>query len=411
MSAQNHFVRIMICAACLFALAGCKQQPQVRSMGPPVVPVSVAKAVQESVPTELRVVGTVDASSIVQVKSQVAGELVKVAFTEGQNIAKGDLLFQIDPRPFEDALRQAEANVARDRAQIAQAEAALARDSAQAKFNEGDAVRYAELQKEGLASKSQSDQSKTSADVAREAARVTQATIESSRAALAADEAAVAAAKLNLDYCQIHAPISGRTGNLLVHAGNLVKVNDVSMVIIHQVEPIFVDFSVPEQHLATIRRLNSQRKLAVRVFTRDNPDRAAVGSLSVIDNTVDSSTGTIHLKGTFANRDGTLWPGQFVTAVLTLDTNQNATVIPAEAVQNGQQGQFVYLVKADHTVEMRIVTPGRLFGKKTVIDKGIAPGDTVVIDGQLRLFPGAQVQLVDPDRADPGTAKPNAGQS
>jgi len=401
----------MICAACLFALAGCKQQPQVRSMGPPVVPVSVAKAVQESVPTELRVVGTVDASSIVQVKSQVAGELVKVAFTEGQNIAKGDLLFQIDPRPFEDALRQAEANVARDRAQIAQAEAALARDSAQAKFNEGDAVRYAELQKEGLASKSQSDQSKTSADVAREAARVTQATIESSRAALAADEAAVAAAKLNLDYCQIHAPISGRTGNLLVHAGNLVKVNDVSMVIIHQVEPIFVDFSVPEQHLATIRRLNSQRKLAVRVFTRDNPDRAAVGSLSVIDNTVDSSTGTIHLKGTFANRDGTLWPGQFVTAVLTLDTNQNATVIPAEAVQNGQQGQFVYLVKADHTVEMRIVTPGRLFGKKTVIDKGIAPGDTVVIDGQLRLFPGAQVQLVDPDRADPGTAKPNAGQS
>jgi membrane fusion protein, multidrug efflux system len=388
----------MICAGCLFALAGCKQQQPVRSMGPPVVPVSVAKAVEQSVPTDLRVVGTVEASSIVQVKSQVAGQLDKVAFTEGQNVNKGDLLFQIDPRPFEDAMRQAEANVARDRAQIAQAEAALARDSAQAKFNEGDAARYAELQKEGLASKSQSDQSKTSAYVAREAARVTQATIESSRAALAADEAAVAATRLNLDYCQIHAPISGRTGNLLVHAGNLVKVNDVSMVIIHQVEPVFVNFSVPEEHLAAIRRLNAQRKLAVRVFTRDNPDRAALGSLSVIDNTVDSSTGTIHLKGTFANRDGMLWPGQFVTAVLTLDTIQNATVVPAEAVQNGQQGQFVYLVKAGNTVEMRPVVAGRLFGKQTVIEKGLAPGDTVVVDGQLRLFPGAQVQFVDPGK-------------
>lgn len=382
--------------------AGCQQQQAQTKTGPAVVPVSIAKAEAQSVPTELRVVGTVEASSIVQVKSQVAGELIKVAFTEGQNVAKGDLLFQIDPRPYEDALRQAQANVTRDRAQISQAEAALARDSAQAKFSESDAARYAELQKAGVVSKSQSDQSRTSADVARESARVSQAGIESYRAALVADEAAVQAARLNLSYCEIHAPISGRTGNLLVHGGNLVKANDVPMVIIHQVAPIFVSFGVPEQHLASIRRLNSSRRLTVRAVARDNPDHPATGALSVIDNTVDSATGTIRLKGTFENRDSALWPGQFVTVVLTLDTIQNATVVPAEAVQNGQQGQFIYVVKADHTVENRPVTPGRSFGKKTIIDKGIAPGDDVVIDGQMRLFPGAQVRAVELGAADAG---------
>ncbi|HLK67001.1 MAG TPA: efflux RND transporter periplasmic adaptor subunit [Bryobacteraceae bacterium] len=381
--------------ACLLTLSGCQQQQTTAGGPPPAVPVSVSKVTQESVPTELRVVGTVEASSIVQVKSQVAGELIKVAFTEGQNVAKGDLLFQIDPRPFQDAMRQAEAAVTRDRAQIAQSEAALSRDNAQARYNQTDADRYAELQKEGLASKSQFDQSKAGADVAREAARVSKANIDSARAALEADVAAVAAAKLNLDYCTITAPIAGRTGNLLVHAGNLVKVNDVALVIIHQVSPIFVNFSIPEQHLAAIRRLSSSRKLSVDVVSRDNPDRPVTGTLSVIDNAVDSATGTIHLKATFENKDRALWPGQFVTAVLTLDTIQNATVIPAEAVQAGQQGSFVYLVKANNTVETRPVTVTRNFGKKALIESGVVPGDTVVVDGQLRLFPGAQIKAVE----------------
>jgi multidrug efflux system membrane fusion protein len=401
-SAQNRFFGILACTVLALAAPACKKEQPRAMAGPPVVPVSVSKAVQESVPAELRVVGTVEASAIVQIKSQIAGELIKVAFTEGQNVTKGDLLFQIDPRPYQDALRQAQANVLRDRALITQAEAALARDAAQAKFNEGDAVRYADLQKEGLASKSQADQSKTSADVAREAARVSQANIESGRAAVAADEAAVEAARLNLAYCEIHAPLAGRTGNLLVHAGNLVKANDVAMVIIHQVTPIFVNFNVPEQHLGAIRRLNAGHRLSVKVFPRDNPDHAETGALSVIDNTVDSTTGTIHLKATFDNRDGVLWPGQFVTSVLTLDTIQNATVIPAVAVQNGQQGQFVYVVNAQNKVEPRIVTVGRIFRDKMVIDKGIAPGDTVVVDGQLRLFPGAQIQAVDAGKLDAG---------
>jgi multidrug efflux system membrane fusion protein len=397
-SVQNRLITTSLLALSLFALAGCQKEQAKQAAGPPIVPVSVSKAAQESVPTELRVVGTVEASSIVQVKSQVAGQLNKVAFTEGQNVAKGDLLFQIDPRPYGDALHQAEAAVTRDRAQIVQSEAALARDAAQAKFNESDAARYAELQKAGVVSKSQSDQSRTSADVAHEATRVSQANIDSARAALDADAAAVSSAKLSLDYCEIHAPLSGRTGNLLVHSGNLVKVNDVPLVIIHQVTPIFVNFSIPEQHLAAIRRLNANRNLTVNVFSRDNPDHAAAGHLSVIDNTVDSTTGTIHLKATFDNKQGALWPGQFVTVVLTLDTIQNATVIPAEAVQAGQQGPFVYVVKADNTVENRSVTVGRTFGKKTLVEKGLVPGDTVVIDGQLRLFPGAQIHAVEPGK-------------
>jgi multidrug efflux system membrane fusion protein len=396
-------IRLSLSAGLAVALIGCKQAgaPSMAG-GPPAVPVSVAKVSQESVPTELRVVGTVDASSVVQIKSQIAGQLDKVQFTEGQNVNQGDLLFVIDPRPYEDALRQAEAAVARDRAQIAQSEASLARDSAQAKYADIDAARNADLVKEGLASKSQFDQSRSVADVSRETVRATNAGIDSAKAALDADLAAVAAARLNLSYCEIKAPIAGRAGNLLVQAGNLVKVNDVPLVILHQVQPIFVNFSVPEQHLSAVRRLQAAHPLEVRVFTEDNPGRAVTGHLSVIDNAVDSTTGTIHLKGVFENRDGQLWPGQFVTVVLTLDTIRNATVVPGEAVQAGQQGQFVYVVKPDHKVEMRIVALGGAFGKSFVVEKGLAPGETVVTDGQLRLFPDAVVKPVESLKSEAG---------
>ena len=392
-------IQLFLILVCLLGFTACQQQqakPAAAAGGPPPAPVTVAKATQESIPTELQVVGTVEASAIVQVKSQVAGQLLKVAFTEGQNVKQGDLLFEIDPRPFEDALRQAQAAVARDRAQINQSEATLARDNAQAEFARTDAARYAELQKAGVVSKSQYDQSQTNANVSREAARATQASIESARAALEADQAAVESAKLNLSYCRIQAPISGRTGNLLVQAGNLVKANDVALVVIHQISPIFVNFSVPEQHLSAVRRLSAAHKLLVRAIPRDNPGKAATGTLSVIDNSVDASTGTIRLKATFDNRDAMLWPGQFVNTVLTLDTIHDATVIPAAAIQPGQAGQMVYVVKPDNTAEMRIVTPGRTFGTKVAIEKGVAPGESVVIDGQLRLFPGAPVHAVNP---------------
>jgi multidrug efflux system membrane fusion protein len=363
--------------------------------GPPVTPVSIAKATQESAPTEIRVVATAEASSVVQVKSQIGGELVKVNFTEGQNVNKGELMFVIDDRQYRDALNQAEAAVERDRAQVAQSQAMLARDQANAKVAQSEADRQSELTKTGLTPRSQFDQAHANADAMRASAKASEATIASAQAALRADEAAVANAKLNLSYCEIHAPISGRTGNLLVHAGILVKANDVALVVINRVSPIFVNFSVPEQHLNAIRRLNAGHPLTVRVFAQDNPARSSTGRLTVIDNTVDSTTGTIHLKAEFPNQDGMLWPGQFLTAVLTLDTIANATVIPSEAVQAGQRGPFVFAVKADNSVEIRPVTIAQAVGNKTVVLSGVAPGDTVVTDGQLRLFPGAKIQAVD----------------
>jgi membrane fusion protein, multidrug efflux system len=394
---------LLISLAAVLLLSGCKQEKVVQSTsGPPPVPVSVANATEEAIPFEVRVVGNVEASSIVQVKSQVAGPLDKVYFTEGQNVAKGALLFEIDPRPFQEALRQAEAAANRDRAQLQQAEATMARESAQAKNADAEAKRYDELAKAGVISKSQHEQVATSASVSREAVRAAEAGIASSRAALESDLAAIDRAKLDLSYCQIRSPISGRTGNLLVHAGNLVKANDVPLVVINQVTPIFVTFSVPEQYLAVIRQRSARQKLGVKVTPHDVPGRSVTGYLSVVDNTVDTGTGGIKLKATFDNRDALLWPGQFVDVALVLDTIQNATVVPSEAVQAGQKGSFVYYVKKDQTVEPRIVQTGRIVGPKTVIENGVAPGDTIVTDGHLRLFPGARIRPVDLNKLESG---------
>jgi multidrug efflux system membrane fusion protein len=387
-------------------LVGCQKQQAPAAAaaagGPPAMSVSVAKATQESVPTDVRVVGTVEASAIVQVKSQIAGQLESVSFTEGQNVKQGDVLFRIDPRPYDEALHQAEAAVDRDKAQVAQAEANLARDQAQSKFAETDAARQEQLNKENLASKMAADQARTTLDVNRATARASEAQVNTARATLASDQSAVAKAKLDLSYCTIPAPISGRTGNLLVNPGNLIKENDAALVVIHRVEPVFVNFGVPEDHLGAIRRLNAIQPLPVHVTLQDGGDRAATGSLAVIDNTVDASTGTIHLKATFDNRDGMLWPGQFVNVALTLDTVRNATVVPTEAIQAGRQGQVVFVVKAGNIVEIRPVVSGASLRDKTVIEKGLAPGETVVVDGQMALFPGAPVRIVEPSKTGSG---------
>jgi multidrug efflux system membrane fusion protein len=395
----------LLLSLCAIVICGCQKDPAPKAAAPaamPVMPVSVAKATQESVPTDVRVVGTVEASAIVQVKSQIAGQLESIAFTEGQNVKKGDLLFRIDARPYDEALHQAEAAVQRDQAQVSQAEANLARDQAQVKFAESDATRQDQLNKENLASKMAADQARTTLDMNRATARASEAMVNTARATLNSDQSAVAKAKLDLSYCSIPAPISGRTGNLLVHPGNLVKENDAALVVIHQVEPIFVNFGVPEDHLSAIRRLNAIHPLAVKVALQDGSNRNATGSLAVIDNTVDAATGTIHLKATFDNRDSTLWPGQFVNVALTLDTVRDATVVPSEAVQAGRQGQVVFVVKPGDTVEIRPVATGASFGGKTVVEKGLSPGETVVTDGQMALFPGAQVHIVEAAKAGAG---------
>jgi len=329
------------------------------------VPVTVATATQKTVPVEVGAIGTVEAYSTVTVKSQIDGALQKAYFTQGEDVKKGQLLYTIDRSPFEVALHQAEAN--------------LARDSAQAKNAQVQSDRYATLEQQGVVSKDQYDTFRTNAAALDATVRADQATIEN--------------AKINLGYCSIYSPMDGRTGSLLVQPGNLVKNNDTSLVVINQITPIYVDFSVPEKYLAQIRSYGGRGRLRVGAIIPGQESRPLEGVLDFINNTVDSGTGTILLKGTFANEEKRLWPGQFVNVVLDLSALANATVVPSQAVQTGQNGQYIFVVKPDHTVDMRPVVIGQTVEGETVIEKGITPGAVVVTDGQLMLFPGARVAI------------------
>jgi multidrug efflux system membrane fusion protein len=373
----------------LFTTACSAPQAQSGAAAFPPVPVAIAQAEKESVPIQIRAVGAAEPYSSVEVKAQVAGALMAVKFSEGANVNQGDLLFEIDPRPFREALRQAEAALAKDEAQVRVADANTARSRAQLKNAQSEATRFQQLSKEGISTRQQEDQIQTAAEVAGHSLRADEASIESLRASVESDRAAVEQAKINLEYCEIHAPISGRAGNLLLHAGNLLKANDIPLVVLNQLKPIFVSFGVPERYLGQISREQARNRLVVDA-SPDKDSAHATGKLSVIDNAVDSNTGTIRLKAVFDNQDGHLWPGQFVNVVLTLDT-QTATTIPSEAVQAGQQGSFVYVVKADQTVEPRPVTAGQTAAGKVIIETGLASGETVVTDGQSRLFPGAKI--------------------
>lgn len=385
-----------IAALSISIVSGCSS-PEAQPNRPafPPVPVAVAQATEETVPIQIRTVGTVEAFSTVEVKAQVAGPLMSVRFTEGATVNQGDLLFEIDSRPFREALRQADAAVAKDEAQLKVAQATLARSQAQLKNAQADATRFEQLSKEGISTRQQEDQIRTAAEVAQHSAAADSATIDTIRATLESDRAAVEQAKINLAYCEIHAPISGRAGNLLLHPGNLVKANgDTALVVLNQIKPIFVTFGVPERYLNAVSEQQSRYKLAVDAA----PDKGSIhetGTLSVIDNTVDANTGTIRLKARFDNKDGRLWPGQFVNIVLTLDTEKR-TVIPSEAVQVSQQGSIVYVVKADQSVEPRPVVVGETIAGKVAIDKGVTASETVVTDGQSRLFPGAKISTTAP---------------
>lgn len=330
------------------------------------VPVKVGAVVERAEPVEVRAIGNVLPYSTVQVKAEVGGELTEVHFTEGQDVRKGDLLFTIDPRPLEAALQQAIAN--------------RSRDIAQQKNAEVDAQRYAGLFKEGVIAAQQYDQSRSAADAL--------------KASVAADKAAIENARVQLSYTKIYSPIDGRTGNLMVNRGNLIKPNDVPIVVINQVQPIYVAFSVPAQYLPEIKRYQASHPLRVEASPKGSGQRGPTGVLTFIDNNIDVTTGTIQLKGTFENRDRSLWPGEFVDVTLTLTTESKAIVVPSQAVQNGQQGQYVFVVKHDMTVEARPVVVNRTMGQYTVVDKGLAAGETVVTDGQLNLAPGARVSVV-----------------
>jgi multidrug efflux system membrane fusion protein len=388
------------------------------------VPVVTGQAVEKTMPVELRAIGNVDAYSTVGVKPQTSGTVLRVHIRPGQDVKTGDPLFTIDPRPFEAVLRQAEANLARDRAQRQQATAGhaqklaeleeagadLARAQAQLENARVQERRYQELLQRDFVAREHYEQIHTNALALEATVRAERAALENAKAAIVAAEAAIAnadaairadqatveQARLRLGYCEIRSPIDGRAGDVLVTAGNVVKENpDTPLLVITQVRPIYVGFALPEHFLADITRYRAAGTLRVEARPRDQ-GTAARGELTFINNTVDVATGTIQLKATFPNSDRTLWPGQFVDVVVALTEEAGAVVVPAAAVQTGQQGTYLFVVKPDLTVESRPVAVARTIGQEAVIAKGLAPGERVVTDGQLRLSPGAKVEIKGP---------------
>ncbi len=360
----------------LFSCTACTAKKEKPKAKPPV-PVKVVQAMQKNVPVQVKAIGNIEAFTSVAIKSQVDGQIARLHFTEGSDVEKGALLISINPEPFQ--------------ATVSQCEATLAKDQAQARFTREQADRYAGLLKEGIVTRDQYDLLRSNA--------------ESLAATLAADRAAIKNAKILLGYCSIRSPISGRTGTIALQPGNLVKANDLAIVTVNQLAPIYATFSIPEKLLADVKRAMAGKELKIEAVIPNEPGKTETGTISFLDNAVNPATGTIKLKGVFANASRKLWPGQFTDVVMTLGTRKDAVVVPTNAIQTSQQGQFIYVVKPDNSVEMRQVTAAMAVGEDTVIEKGLAAGETVVVDGQLRLTPGAIVESKDKQPA----VKPPAG--
>jgi len=387
-------VVLLLILILLWRFLGDRSTPRAAGTGRgEVVPVEMGVVSQKDVPVQLKAIGNVEPLSTIAVRSQVEGTLQRVGFVPGQEVKKGDVLFVIDPRPLQSALSQAEANLLKAMAAVRQGNDIVARDQATAANDKVIANRDANLLEAGVIPREQydNDVSKLHADEA--TVRADQSAVANLQAAQKAEQAAVENARVQLSYTTIRAPLSGKTGNLAVTQGNLVRANDTTpMVTITQSAPIYVTFSVPEKDLMRIRQSPGSEGMVTQVVIPGDESNPVMGKLSLVDNTVDVATGTVRLKATFQNDDRRLYPGQFVNVVLTLGTLTQAIVVPAQAVQIGQDKSFVYVVKSDMTVEARTVKTGTTIDNVTVIEGGLKPGEQVVTDGQLRLIPGAKVQ-------------------
>ena len=359
------------------------------------VPVVTTRVVERDVPVDIAAIGNVEAFTTISVRAQVTGVLQEAAFHEGDFVKKNQVLFTIDRRPFQAALESANANFVRDQALLSQAEAQLARDGASAEYAQLSAERQAALVARGIVSKDVSEQARSASEAAAATVKADRANVESAKAQLVAQQAAVDTAKVSLDYCIIKSPIDGRSGNLTVKTGNLVTQNTTELITIAQVEPIFVTFSVPAIQLNSVKSQLGKNKVPVTVTPQDGSATSVEGELSFIDNSVDSSTDTIKLKGRYANTDHRLWPGQFARVSMRVTTIPHALVLPNQAIQTGQDGQFVFVVKDDGTVGQTPVTTGQRIGDDVVVEKGLKSGETIVTEGQLRLEDGTKVQTGD----------------
>ncbi|HEV3057024.1 MAG TPA: efflux RND transporter periplasmic adaptor subunit [Vicinamibacterales bacterium] len=354
-------------------------------------PVVTAKAGERDVPVDIAAIGNVEAYATISIRSQVTGLLQEISFHEGDFVKVGQLLFSLDRRPFEAALAQAQANLTKDKALLAQAEAQLNRDAANAEYQQLTSERQSQLVQRGIISKDAGEQARSQADATAAVVKADRANVESAKAELVAQEAAVDTARVNLSYTVITSPIDGRTGNLSVKVGSLITANQLELITVARVEPIYVTFAVPAVNLPTIKQHMGDAKLPVTVVPQDADAKPATGTLAFIDNAVDMTTDTIKLKAAFPNTDRRLWPGQFARVTLRLTVIPHAIVVPSQAVQTGQDGQYVFVVKADSTVEQRPVVTSQRVDQDMVVEKGLQPGETVVTEGQLRLESGARV--------------------
>lgn len=350
----------------IWLLAGCSGQQQASAAAPkPAVPVVVSAVGQRDIPVQINAIGNAEPYQTVQIRSQVNGQIDKVYFKEGQDVRKGQLLFTLDKRPFQ--------------ADLEKAQGAMQHDQAQAANSKAQSARYSALETQGVISREQADQQRTQA--------------RADASAVAADQAAVDAARVQLQYTDIHATLNARTGALMINAGNLVKANDTPYLVqLNEIAPIYVTFSVPETRLDEVREF-AARHLKVQAFPKGVSVHPSQGDLTFIDNAVDSQTGTVKLKATFANKDRNLWPGRFVDVVLNLSTKKNAIVVPTTAIQAGQQGDYVYIVTPQNTAESRPVVTAGAYQNLTLVSKGLALGERVVVDGQLRVAPNAKVEV------------------
>lgn len=365
------------------ALSGCAQKATKAAAPPAAVPVSIAPVELKTVPLSVKAIGNVQAFQSVAIKSMLNAQIMEVHFKQGEDVKQGQLLYQLDPRQPEADLKRAENN--------------LLHDEAQARNNRVQADRYAALLKDGVVAKQDYDQFLS--------------TSQAADAGVEADRQAVEAAKVQLQYTKIYAPISGRAGDFLIDKGNVVKANDTpSLVTINQIEPIFVNFSIPEQQLADVKKFSAAGSLRVQAIISGDAAHPAEGKLTFIDNAVDETTGTIKLKGTFENKDRRLWPGQFVDVVLQLTSEPNSIVVPSQAIQTGQQGQFVFVVKPDMTADLRPVTVLRTNGNDAVIASGLRPGEQVITDGQLRVTNGVKLERKNAQTAIPAPHTTEPGQ-
>jgi multidrug efflux system membrane fusion protein len=361
-------------------LAACGSKKKEAPKGRPPAPVLIATASTRTIPVVLEAVGNVEAYNSVVVRSQVNGEITAVNFREGQDVAAGQTLFTLDRRATDAAIRKAEANLTR-----------LAAIQKNARTN---AERYEKLVGDGIVTREQYEAYRTQA--------------ESADADLAADRAELENLRVQLSYLTIKAPMAGRTGNLAVNRGNVVKANDTAMVILNQIRPIYVTFAIPERELPRIRQYLGKGRLKVEVRLSGDSGPPEIGEVTFLDNAVDMTTATIKLKGTFANLKTRLWPGQFASVRLTLSAISDAVVVPTQAVQTGQKGQYLFVVSGD-TAELRPVKVGVAYEGVTVIEQGLKPGETVVIDGQMRVVPGGKIQVKTADTKQGSGKEPGQG--